>query len=366
MTHKKKIGIVNLQVDSNYGGHLQRYALMQVLQRMGYKPIHINLRRPWEHKSVRKRITALLKLCIKLVYYTIIKCDCFSAKKEWLNYQLRKPITDKFYNKHIKHTRPIYDKNDLKKYADFPIYIVGSDQVWRYEYANPIFGIETYFLGFIPVTSQSLRIAYGASFGSNYADYPKLCLGAIGNLINKMNSISVREESAIQIMSSYGWETSDITSVLDPTLLLTSEDYESILEPNTSALDSDIFCYILDSTEYKTEIIQNISEQLKLSTHILSENERNLCSIEQWLRYFKEAKVVITDSYHGMLFSIIFKKTFKVIINNERGAARFYSVADALGFNIDEMVCDYNIIDKNLSRMRFSSIDFLHKALVNV
>jgi exopolysaccharide biosynthesis predicted pyruvyltransferase EpsI len=121
------------------------------------------------------------------------------------------------------------------------------------------------------------------------------------------------------------------THVLDPTLLLTQDDY-TLLCTNIAQRPPFVFAYILDNSAVKESEIRNFAALHKLPL-ILIHAETNLSkddSIEKWLSYFRDAEYVITDSFHGTIFSINFKRDFWVYGNPERGNARFTSILESL------------------------------------
>lgn len=177
--------------------------------------------------------------------------------------------------------------------------------------------------------------------------------------------------------------------VLDPTLLISRSYYENLVEDsNLQPLkNNSMMVYILDNSSTKDCIVNIISQKLDLSiNNVRSEkyfsevgtSKIDKCifpSIEEWLRGFMEAKYVVTDSFHGTVFSIIFNKPFVSIVNKQRGASRFYSLLNMFGLQdrlvydiskVDELIgkkIDFDAVNNILTEKRNESINFLIQSL---
>lgn len=319
MENKINFGLINLPFDNNYGGNLQRYALIKVLSDLGCHVEHIYMRKyqylPWYLVPYKYLGRILLN---------IFRKDNKPIRMEkYIN-----EITDlnnnkvlEFYNKYIPHTRIITSKNDLLKLPLYDAYIVGSDQVWRKSITRQ-FGLDLYFLNFLN-NNNVKRYAYAVSFGSVENELTAKDFKKIENLYHKFNMVSVREKSGLDLIMKYGWTVPKAIQCLDPTLLLNKEDYVSLIEKtNTHPATGNLFCYILDYKDEYNEIIAQVAKEKGLVPFMLNLNNSQDISIEQWLRYFNDAEYVITDSYHGTVFSIIFNKCHLVLENEKRGNAR--------------------------------------------
>ena len=177
----------------------------------------------------------------------------------------------------------------------------------------------------------------------NESDITKL-----GTLYQKFDAISFRENSGLNLIKSYKWNGVKPISLIDPTFLINKSEYLNEIEKvKTVSLNGDIFCYILDYSFEKENIIRTLSNKLKMKSYICNLQNSNNVSIEQWLRFFYEAKFIVTDSFHGVVFSIIFNKPFKLLINRKRGKARFDSLFEKLGINDTEDI-DWNKVNQNI------------------
>ena len=186
-----KIGLVNLPLDNNYGGNLQRYALVKVLQDMGHKPIHLYYR-----NDGNSNVT----LSFKILYGAKQILRNILGQKRSIIYrgpfEIKMKEILRFYHRYIPHTKRLYDPKDFEKYSNYDAYIVGSDQVWREKYVKNL--LNEMFLGFVK-NDSARRIAYGASFGTEVNEYCQEEIVFCGELIKKFWSISVREDSGLRI-----------------------------------------------------------------------------------------------------------------------------------------------------------------------
>ena len=326
-----KIALLNLPYDNNYGGNLQRYALMKILQDMGHDVTHINLRFHWQLPWY-KMPYVYVKRIIKKLFIDHHAC-IFLEKNLNERYEQLCKVTDSFYERYIKHTDAIFDLKQLSELNGFDAFIVGSDQVWRKSIANKY--LKSMFLDFIPKRQKILRIAYGVSLGTDKNELSERETLHLATLYKLFNAVSVREESALPLFDSYGWVSPKASAVLDPTLLLDKADYIELIN------------------------------ELGLKAFNISLKDGSSVSIEQWLRSFNDAEYVITDSYHGLLFSIIFRKPFYLFRNQNRGNARFDSVLDTFGFSADadNSEFDWNQLSNQLDDKRNQSLAFLSKVL---
>ena len=351
MNPKKKIALLNLQVDANFGGHLQRYALITVLQRMGYDVTHLNTRFPSSKKTPIKRIKGGLKRLFLYPYYAFVKKTNILFKY-YLN---NDSATEAFYDKYIPHTDRIFSKEELTKYINYDCFVVGSDQVWRKSIAAE-YGLFTYMFDYLPDNKR--RVAYGASLGTTENEMTAEDIETFKKYYSQLNAVSVREKSGLDLLTSYGCYNPKPEWVLDPTLLLMRDDYEHvILSGRTVPLKEKIFCYILDMNEQKETTIQAKARENEMDYRIWDKDAN--CTVEQWLRSFRDAEFVITDSYHGLVFSLIFNKPFCLLRNEFRGNARFDSIAEQLGVELEKNQQDYVKINKAIANAREQSIRFL-------
>ena len=351
-----KIALLNLPIDDNYGGNLQRFAIVKVLQEMGHEVTHLLIMRKftiWRRHSllaIPKRI--ILRFIFRKKNH--ILSELITQKKNVEAYNRIKP----FYDKYIKHTKPINNYKTIKQYNFFDVYIVGSDQAWRKWIVQP-FPLKMFLWDFLP--KHAKKIAYAVSLGNSEPELDKNEAESLRKYYNQFSAVSVREKTALDVLNHYGWTTPKAEWLVDPTLLLKKEDYlEVINNAETSRMDGDMFCYILDSTREKMDYIERYAASRNMKPFITGLHE---ISIEQWLRNFNDAKFIVTDSYHGFVFSLIFNKPVKLFFNEFRGNTRFESLFELLGISKDQDVFDWKKINSILANEREKSIKWLKVAL---
>lgn len=378
-----KIGILTLPLHTNYGGILQAYALQTVLERMGHVVIVLNRDRS-VYSPKRQQILSYIIYLIKK-YCLGRKVSPFkSAKRKNIEREEREQYTSVFINKYI-HTYVIkkIDK-DMPKNVD--AFVVGSDQVWRHKYFTRLFKsrIENAYLKFCEGENVK-RIAYAASFGTEEWEYTEAETKECARLLALFDAVSVREESGVKLCMEK-LARNDAKHVLDPTMLLSQEDYIKIVDDaETPKSSGNLMCYVLDDNANIQALINRIALEKNLTPFIanskvsdkkLPNKERIQPPVERWLRGFMDAEFVVTDSFHACVFSILFHKPFVVIGNKKRGCSRFESLLKLFGLEnrLIENASQFDIsmlnpisddAYKKLDEYRNNSMEFLNKALTD-
>lgn len=363
-----KIGILTLPLNTNYGGILQAYALQTILERMGHnvciieetrKPLSMPL---WKAPLVygKRILKNLLGHPFPIFYEYKINHETPIVRQN----------TDKFINKYIK-CKIVDSFYDLYK-NDFDAIVIGSDQIWRPKYFPQI---EHAYLDFTEGWNIR-RIAYAASFGTDDWEYTMDQTKRCKELIDDFNNISVREISGVYLCLKYFGV--NVEFVLDPTMLLSKEDYIQLFRStNIAKSKGTLLNYILDESPEKNAIIEKISKEKglipfrvnsKVENKKAKLKERIQPPVEQWLRGFYDAKFVVTDSFHACVFSIIFNKPFIAVGNMDRGLSRFESLLTMFGLeeriiNVTDAVIlseiDWDRVNKILNDKRLVSKNFL-------
>jgi hypothetical protein len=380
-----KILILTQPLCNNYGGLLQAYALQTVLKRMGHDVV-TDLK-PDRNTSLLRRTAGVIKRAI-FKYMLRKKID----SSIFLSFLIMR-IFHTIYRPTLRFVKENIATIDLCKNSKRPTQksakgydaiIVGSDQVWRKLYSD----VPLHLLDF----TQGLnikRIAYAASFGTDdFSEYPPELIEYTAQLAKQFDAISVREDSGVSLCKKY-WNV-DAEHLLDPTLLLDPNDYIQLVKNDSqqpSPSQGNLFVYILDRTAEKQQIVNQVASTLHLSafeilpedlsfpTHLKQLDKHTWPPVSQWLQSFIDAEFVVTDSFHGTLFSILFNKPFVVIGNEVRGMARFSSALKTFhlenrlitSFNnnrLNEILpnkIDWNTINHLISSKREDSLRFLNK-----
>ncbi|MCG9757473.1 polysaccharide pyruvyl transferase family protein, partial [Shewanella insulae] len=254
--------------------------------------------------------------------------------------------------------------------------IVGSDQVWRYKYGKEFF--PNFFINF-DIPPETKKVAFSASFGTSKWECDAV-REEVSGYLTKFDAISLREHDGVELCSNYFGVTSP-KHTCDPTLLNDISLYLEVCQ-DVVVNKRKLSTYVLDSRASVNILISDISSALDVCREDIHQfghrRSRKLRddNLAEWLSVFRDSDFIITDSFHGMIFSIIFRKPFYVIVNNARGASRFESLLSLLGLT-DRMIdpdipikiedfnteVDYADIIDNLEKFIGFSKDFLHASL---
>lgn len=366
-----KIAILTLDLQTNFGGILQAYALQTVLERMDHEVVHLQAK----HSRLHNPVVMPLVWC-KRLYRKYFQGDrqlpIFENPYKWAGKN-----TDRFISSNLNCRFLAPEEWNEGLAREYDVIVVGSDQVWRPNYTSDVTRFFTAFLGH----SDICRIAYAASFGVAVNEFSDEQIACGREYLNLFSAISVREESGIRLCK----ELFDVQAcqVLDPTMLLRREDYQRFTSTAPQS-PGNLMVYVLDRTEEKDAFIAEFAEKRGLvpfyansKTEIpwnvdIPIGERKQPPLENWLRGFADAEFVLTDSFHACVFSILFHKPFGVFVNLERGLSRIESLLRPLGLmdrcitdapvDLDRSI-DWKFIDNVLMQKAESSLEFLKQGL---
>lgn len=380
----KNIAILTQPLKGNYGGIIQNYALQEVLRRAGFA-VETIAREYGPDATAARRFLAQLK---NNTYNRIVgkKKKIFTKEEAALIFaeNLR------FMEERIDSSPKIYNTEELTQYfkkKDFAAVIVGSDQTWRPKYSP---AIRNYFLDFLVDNSRIYKMAYAASFGTDDWEFTDLETQECTHLIKQFDAVSVREKSAVSLCHSY--LNTKAEWVLDPTLLLTQADYRK-LYTDADEQKKGVFKYILDTDAKKQKLVEKVAKQLNVPVYTHQPHRAieggdvydfdNIDDFryptpEGWLQSFDNADFVLTDSFHGTVFAILFNKPFYAVVNDARGAARFHSLLrmfnlehrlitnmDTFELTAGQMDIDYQEVNVKLNEWRAKCYVYLQQNLID-
>lgn len=346
-----KIAILTQPLGHNYGGLLQAYALQTFITELGVDAVTLDRRMcPSRIKAARD----YLKFVFKLIRGRINTIPT-EARKSFVLENL-----EHFRSQKLKMSPVLDSTRRLESHClaqDYDAYIVGSDQVWRPRYSPCL---ENFFLDFTEHEhlATATRISYAASFGVDNWEMSERQTARCRHLINRFHAVSVRERSAVSLCrEKFGVEAH---WVLDPTLLLSRGHYEELISrSNGGSSRTGIHCYLLDNSKEKQAVIQHAEKVLGYTSYSVKPDRAlqhtalddiKSCqypSIESWLRGFRDADFVITDSFHGTVFAVLFNKPFIAIGNKRRGISRFESLLSLLELD-DRLVTSTDDVSNEL------------------
>lgn len=341
-----KVAILTFSKTTNYGAALQCYALSSFIQNAGHEVIIFNA--PLDSEEAIN--VSLIRLICRKVKKTLKKIILSNkqSNSEFVRYSRseKEKKEDIYWDKQVRllfesfnqtylppFTKELKNEQDFKEqYPQADLYIVGSDQVWNLSITQSQKKI--FFFSFL---KDEARISYAASFGGStqWSGTPKETQ-EINQLLKKFKGISVRENSGISILHDI-FHLNGV-EVLDPTLLLSSIEYDKLAEKSNLEASQDLYAYKFIINDIWLETLKFISEETESKLRMDCETIQlpnvpfnPALSIEGWLKLIKTAKFVVTDSFHCTVFCILFKKQFIVSPSYSGGEGRMLSFLKKLG-----------------------------------
>ena len=366
-----KIGILTLPLHTNYGGILQAYALQTVLERMGHEVKVINRNTDYKLPLWKTPLVYSKRIIKNILGY---KIPLFYEQKLIKEQPIIRQNTDRFIQRYI-HTLNVDNYTDLKA-EDFDAVVVGSDQVW-----NPRIPIAhgPFFLDFAP--PKSPRVSYASSFGVDHL--PEQAEPYFRKWLAPFSAISVREQKGVEIVRQLTGKEAE--HVLDPTLLLTAAEWDCIAA-KTQPRDHYLLLYDLLPSAKIIQFAKEVASHLNLKIYRICRDSGTKQEIgitqfptagpQDFLTLFKNSSYIVTNSFHGMVFSILFEKEFRVLIpETMKNGGRISSLLQLLqleqnaikeselkNLNIKHST-DYSKVNTLLRLSRKKSEDYLRRTL---
>lgn len=354
----KKVGIVTFHRPYNYGANLQAYALQKKLQTMGYDVKIIDYRNKNIEETTKVVKTNFKGMNLKQIVKTCIANVCFLNKNI-----LRKREFKKFQEQNYELSNIYKSKNELEDGKEvFDIYISGSDQIWNPEITKGIDDVYTLNLDIKNIK----RISYASSLGNVKLDsYKKELISRL----KKYDFLSVREKAAQELLKEE--INKKIEVVLDPTLLLSQKQWNSIIKNENKETEEYILFYTISEDKNMFKIVNKLSEMTNLKIITFRRSNGNLKNVlknyytkgpEDFINAFKNAKYIVTSSFHGTVFSIIYNKPFFVnycgtenkrvdnLLNVLNIKDRYINKPEDLTIEKINQKVDYQEINQNLSK----------------
>ena len=358
-----KVGIITYWITrSNYGTLLQNYALQTFLRSLGFETFLIRTDIPLGC-SRRSYYKSLLQKggSFSLACYFKSRLFCKIARKilsENKNDEKRK-FPD-FVDKNLNPTKIFRSLSELE--ADCPaaeIYIAGSDQVWNIygeNYGTVSEQIKAYLLSFVPDSVK--KISCAASFGKSSlaVEFENL----FKQELSEFDFVSCREKSGVEICRRLGFEKAVLQQ--DPTMLLSSDEYKKIASKNLVPKKPYILLYLLgNDTDFSIRRLKKIAKSKNFEVVYVPANEaqkinfhkKTFPTVEEWLGLYENASAVVTNSFHGTVFSLIFNKPFLSV----RQSGKF----ESQNVRIDSLLEDFGLNSRIFSgdfEKLFMPVDF--------
>lgn len=372
-----KVGTLTFHNCDNYGAVLQAYALQKVLLDMGMDTEIINYSRnnlvDVSQMFKTKTLTTLKGNPDKQLY-SVKEFFEMVFHGDGNSYDIHESFV-KFRQKNFICSRPVNKKTIRKLENKYDYIIVGSDQVWNCGRVNLD---TTYLLDF--VSNDDKKISYAASFGINTV--PKKYINTYKFLLSKFSRISVREEQGVNLVKKLTGKKAEC--VLDPTLLLDKNEWIKIADRNIGKHEHYILVYNLGESNRIMEIANKLSKQTGFKVRYVRKQKSKTdsrvvkgVSPEKWIGLFYNADYIITNSFHGVVFSINFNKNFYAvkaedrirkamqsrlenILNKVKLTNRYISSYSEI--DLKETI-PYKKVNSNINILREQSIAYLKEAL---
>lgn len=307
-----KVGIMTMYRIANYGSVFQAYALMTYIKKMGYDCTLINYLFPNNyHKKVQRY--SVIKTTLVRIYHFLIGNPYKKKRKRF----------EDFYRHYLcETTRQYKSPNELKLTNKlFDVFVTGSDQVWNY---SKVGKDESFMLGF--VDDGKKMVSYSSSFSHDYI--PEKYAHIYIKCLSRYAHISVREKSGLKIVKELIGKDAECT--LDPTFLLGRDEYDKIavfheVKINKPFILVYILSYAYNPYPYIEAVIEHLHVQTGLDVVAVGLSNKSLrnkswlkrylyASPSDFLYLYSKADGVITTSFHGTVFSMIYEKPFISVI----------------------------------------------------
>ncbi|WAT23980.1 polysaccharide pyruvyl transferase family protein [Aerococcus urinaeequi] len=350
---RDRIGIVTLHGYNNYGNKLQNYALKVTLEKLQFEVDTTvieekNVQRKREHDLIVKKMIRSPKEFPSIVS-KLLKRKATSNQSKSKYAILREEMFKDFSNKYLNEIFfSLENGEDTSKIKGYSYFVTGSDQVW-----NPLYygKLPIYFLTF---TEKNKRIAYAPSI--SHDTLPNLYKKEYRKWLEEMASISIREDAGKEIIKELSGR--DVPVLMDPTLLLKKEEWigiskKSKYEPEEGYL----LTYFLGDPEEKiANLIKNLAMERNL--RIINLGDSNNQTFEngpsEFISYINNANAFFTDSFHGIVFSIILQTPF-VAFKRKYSGPSMYSRIDTLLRKFDFKNREIENFDEDYFSMDFKN-----------
>lgn len=377
----KRIGILTVYYKNyNFGGQLQAYALQSFLSQCGYDAEQIQ----FDYYTTTEKISGSLKRKLALQKHRFFNTEKYEDEIKLIK---RKKKFNRFIHT-IPHSSKVYQETNITELnKDYECFVCGGDQIWNdWDGANWICSnaLSIFSLGF--VDNSKIAFSYAPSLGrSALTESQKMTLK---KSFSHMQGISIREKSNLSEVSSL--TDKKVHVVVDPVFLLTCEDWDSLINDKTKRDGDYAFCYFLSNDLCRTECLKKFTNSNDFITICVPNSSANMSRIdrdEEWgdindyesgpiefIKRIRDSKIVLTDSFHAVVFSIIFHKEFYVFGRTDGNSEmnnRLYDLLDEYDLkdryisNVTDLLSltgnyvDYKEVDAKLNANRNKSIEFI-------
>lgn len=372
-----KIGIITMYHNSvNYGGNLQAYALVKVIEKIKSADDCVEQISYVYGQEKKKSFIQKIKDYARKILIVAANQMIPVRRKRSKSRKIRKKAMERFRMK-IPHSEKIYNPQNINQsVAEYDIFITGSDQVW-----NPIMYENAFRLDFVP--KEKTKISYAASISQNALTQDQR--DVFKNTLEDYHAVSVREKNTVDLIADVS--PVEVEWVLDPTMLLSADEWDVICD-NPVEQNGYVFCYFLSNNEVFEKRAKEFArvKNLKLvSIAYLSSNRKfadmEYCDVSpaEFIAFIKSAEYVLTDSFHASVFSLIYKKQFfvfervkyKEMLTRLTSLLSMFDAEDRICFDVEsnetwweqKTFLNYEKTFPKYETMRDTSMNFLKDAL---
>jgi polysaccharide pyruvyl transferase WcaK-like protein len=365
-----KISVITLHHVTNFGSMLQTYAMQTHLKSMGYEVEFVDFvpKGLTFHRAIfpANNYSSFMKKTVRFIPAIVCNAIQFAIVNSFIKTYIH--VTPKRYSCYadIVHDVPVAD-----------IYLSGSDQVWNTQNSNPKDDLQAYYLNFAPEGCK--RVAYAGSFGKTNFSSQEAC--EIAEYLKKYTAISVREDSGLATLREL--DVPNGVHVLDPTFLLEPQDWLELIKHKKVPKLGYVFVYNLNRNKTINRYAQIIAKEKKLRIinfadtfeFIPNAQNRLINTALDFVNHIANADYVITDSFHGTSFSLIFSRQF-VCVSPPKYSTRLGSILNKVGLEnrmffgdtIDMSIAltsvNYDWVSSVLKKEKEKSKSFLQSALM--
>lgn len=353
---------------TNYGSALQSWALSQVMKKLGHRPVLVDycpdclkdkdplnpMKNMWDTDEESRRMCELSLPAIKVNYEKF----------------------ERFYTERFKRTKKVYTKenfNDIITDEGIDGFVCGSDTIFCIDE----FGIDDGYYANYPVMKNGYSIAYAASFGDSH--FTDETYKILDERLSNFKALGIRENWMIPYIKEHS--KTPVQRVLDPTLLLTQKDFDTIAVKERLEEDRYLLLYARRYNKKMFDYAERVAKQKGLKIIDISLRATNAdkhrmfyeAGVEEFLSLVKYADYVVTNSFHGMIMAVQYQRPF-VIFSREQCDIKIDEVLEVLGLenrklfegeNLVDGIIDYSSVKARIQSAKEGSVVYLSNALSN-
>lgn len=344
----------------NFGTALQAYAMQRVVTDAGFENDIIAYKSNSHEVKNSERLT--LKIILKKIFSKIYRIpEVFYKKTFYRSYAKRSMLFKDFIDEHLSLSRECRNQEDFERIdKEYDKFLCGSDQIW-----SPALFDSVFFLEF--VKGNYRKIAYGPSLGRNFIG--EEIKEKFKECVNNVHFLSVRENTGAKLLKDLTGR--EATIVLDPTLLVDSSRWKSIAVRPTVKREY-ILCYFLGDNKFPYQYLKRFNPNKQYEVVIITEKISDMrkpgfnvveAGPSEFIGYCENARYIFTDSFHGIIFSILFKKQFFSFLRfvdkaPESQNSRVYNILQTFGL-MDRLVLSFERNKKEVEKRKKQDIDYI-------